>query len=113
MCVRCAAADGSHGAYHAKCKGCYAPSGFKPLCPFWEGTNNDYGSSPGSTKGAVLLSLVWMVGFLITLVVCRMHVTRVPAVCMFALYGFYLVYQFAAAFGAPITMCFSGLNICI
>ena len=36
---------GSHGAHHLPCGGCYAPNGFKPLCPFWEKTNNAFGSA--------------------------------------------------------------------
>ena len=35
---------GSHGAWKGMCNGCYAPSGFTPLCPFWEGTNNEFGT---------------------------------------------------------------------
>jgi hypothetical protein len=104
---------GSHGAEHGPCNGCYVPSGFKPLCPYWEGSNNQYASSSGSTKGAVLVSLVWFVGFLFTLTVYKMHIRKLPAYFMFAWYFLYLIYQFAAAFGAPITICFGPINICI
>merc|ERR1712070_852613 len=59
---------GSHGdPTKSHCNGCYAPTGLQPMCPFWEGTNNSFGSTPGSTKGAVLVTFIWMVIFAVTL----------------------------------------------
>jgi len=104
---------GSHGARQGFCAGCYAPSGFTPLCPFFEGTNNAFGSTAGSTKGAVIVSLIWVAFFLLTLTVYKMHVRKLPACIMFVIYILYIVYQFADAFGAPITICFHSVNICI
>jgi len=104
---------GSHGAKQGFCSGCYAPSGFTPLCPFFEGTNNAFGSTAGSTKGAVIVSLIWVAFFLLTLTVYKMHVRKLPAYVMFVIYILYIVYQFADAFGAPITICFASVNICI
>jgi len=104
---------GSHGFLggYGPCNGCYAPSGFGPLCPFWQGTNNEFGSSAGSTKGAVLVSFFWMIFFIGTLVVCRMRVGKVPAIIMFVAYVIYIVYQFAAAFG-KFQLCIGPVNIC-
>jgi len=104
---------GSHGFLggHGPCNGCYAPSGLRPLCPFWQGTNNEFGSSPGSTKGAVLIAFFWMAFFVATLAVCRMRVGKIPSIIMFAAYIIYIVYQFAAAFG-HFALCISPLNIC-
>jgi len=42
-----------------------------------------------------------------------MHVRKLPAYVMFVIYILYIVYQFADAFGAPITICFASVNICI
>jgi len=104
-----------HGAKHGSgaCNGCYAPSGLTPLCPYLEGTNNAAGSQPGSTKGAVLVVFVWMVLFIGTLIVCKLHVRKIPAILMFCLYGLYIVYEFANAFGLNFPICFDTLNICI
>jgi Ca2+/Na+ antiporter len=104
---------GSHGFLggHSTCGGCYAPSGFEPLCPFWEGTNNQYGLSSGSTKGAVLYSFFWMVFFVGVLVICRMRVGKVPSIIMFSAYIIYIIYQFAAAFG-NFALCIRFVNIC-
>jgi hypothetical protein len=81
------------------------------MCPFWEGSNNDFGSSSGSTKGAVLYAFFWMIFFVGTLIVCKMRVGKIPAICMFTAYIIYIVYQFAAAFG-NFALCISDLNIC-
>ena len=104
---------GSHGAYHGQCNGCYAPSGFQPLCPYLEGGNNEFGSSPGSTKGAVLLSLFWVAVFLISLDTGKLHVTKPAAIVMFGIYILYIGYQFAAAFVDGLAICFQSVNICI
>lgn len=105
---------GSHGAHFGPCGGCYAPSGFKPLCPFWQGTNNHFGRAPGSTKGAILVSLLWMVFFTATLVVNRMRIGKPAAMAMFGMYAGYIGYQCLTAFGIiPPFLCFSSLNICI
>ena len=108
-----------HGAYQGYskvvglCNGCYAPAGFRPLCPYLLGTNNDFGSAPGSTKGAVILSLFWVAVFLVTLVVGKMRVTKLAAYIMFGIYGCYILYQFIAAFASGFAICFSSVNICI
>ena len=104
---------GSHGALHASCNGYYAPSGFRPLCPFLEGTNNAFGSAAGSTKGAVIFSLFWCAGFLVTMFACKLYVRKLPAYLMFAAYGVYILYQLVAAFapGDP-AICFHSVNIC-
>ena len=48
-----------------------------------------------------------------TLCLGQCHVRKLPAYLMFGLYLLYMTYQFAAAFGAPITICFDSVNICI
>jgi len=105
---------GTHaGGTTGACNGCYAPSGFEPMCPFFLGTNNEYGSVAGSTKGAVILVFIWYVLFIGTIVLGKNVVTKVPAYLMFALYVLYLVYEFGAAFDAIPSMCMPALNICI
>jgi len=105
---------GSDGRSHqGPCNGCYGPVGSEPLCPYLEGTNNDYGSSSGSTKGAILVVFLWMVGFIGVMVAGKCTVTRVPAYFMAALYALYMLYQILTAYGVPMTICFSALNICI
>jgi len=104
---------GYHGGPKGKCNGCYAPDGFTPFCPYWQGTNNKFGGSPGSTKGAILVSLVWVCLFFGTMIFCKLYVRKLPAYLMFTLYGFYIVYEFASSFGAPIAICFPGINVCI
>ena len=103
---------GSHGALHGECNGCYAPDGFMPFCPFWEGTNNVFGRSTGSTKGAVLFSLIWMVLFIMVLISTKGRVTKPPAMLFLGMYSLYMIYQFCAAFGAPVAICIDSLNIC-
>jgi Ca2+/Na+ antiporter len=104
---------GHHGrSNEGPCNGCYAPDGLKPLCPYWLGTNNQFGSSSGSTKGAILVSLVWVAGFLITLIVGKNNVGKIPAYIMFAWYAIYIIYEFAAAFG-DFALCFPSINTCI
>ena len=62
---------------------------------------------------------MWVAFFVGTLLVCKLHVTKVPAYIMFGMYTLYILYQFIAAFtstddkASPITICFSSLNICI
>ena len=104
---------GYHQGYAGQCAGCYAPSGFAPLCPYYEGTNNEYGSAAGSTKGAVLVVFVWYAVFLITLVVGRNSVGIVPAAIMFVMYLVYITYEFVAAYVPEIAICFGSINICI
>lgn len=105
---------GTHaGGTTGACNGCYSPSGFEPLCPFFLRTNNDNGQKAGSTKGAILLVFFWYVVFILTIVVGKNVVTKAPAFIMMLVYVLYLVYEFAAAFGAIPALCFSSLNICI
>eukprot|EP00966_Prymnesium_polylepis_P308354 7125892-Prymnesium_polylepis.2 len=52
-----------------------------------------YGSSSGSTKGAILVVFLWMVGFIGVMVAGKCTVTRVPAYFMAALYALYMLYQ--------------------
>jgi Ca2+/Na+ antiporter len=104
---------GSHGQHHGSCNGCYAPSGFKPMCPYITGTNNAFGSSAGSTKGAIIVSYVWCAIFIVTLVVGKLKVGKIPAYIMLSMYALYIIYQFVAAFSDGFAICFSSVNICI
>jgi K+-dependent Na+/Ca+ exchanger-like protein len=108
---------GEHGdAHQMPCGGCYTPDGLAPLCPYLEGTNNEFALSPGSTKGAVLVAFVWMVLFVISLVFGQMTITKVPAYLMFGLYGLYILYEYVNAFapeGSKPTLCFDFWNICV
>lgn len=104
---------GTHGNHQQPCNGCYMPSGFQPVCPFWEGTNNAYGSAAGSTKGAVLVSFLWMILFVVSLVCGKLTIYKTPAFVMIALYLCYIAYEFLAAFNAVPPICFGSINICI
>lgn len=104
---------GSHvSAHHGSCNGCYAPTGLKPLCPFWEGTNNAFGRAAGSTKGAILLTFLWAVIFTLAMIFFRGRINKGMAAVFIALYLTYIGYQFVAAF-APVAICISAWNICI
>jgi Ca2+/Na+ antiporter len=105
---------GSDGRQHqGPCNGCYGPVGSEPLCPYLEGTNNEYGSASGSTKGAIFVVYIWVGIFLYSMIFNKCHVTRPVAMAMAALYFIYMVYQILTAYGVPITICFHSLNICI
>ena len=105
---------GSDGRSHqGPCNGCYGPVGSEPLCPYLLGTNNEYGSSSGSTKGAILVVFLWSLFFVGCMVFGKSHITRVPATAMFSLYVIYMIYQILTAYGAFGPICFSSLNICI
>jgi len=105
---------GSDGRSHqGPCNGCYGPVGTVPLCPYLQGTNNEYGSSSGSTKGAILVVFVWMVFFIACMVFGKNHITKWPSIAMFALYIAYMLYQILTAYGVNIDICFHSLNICI
>jgi len=105
---------GSDGRSHqAPCNGCYGPVGTVPLCPYLDGENNMYGSSSGSTKGAILVVFVWMAFFVLTMVVFKSHVYFKSACFMFSMYIVYMIYQILNAYGVPITLCVDPLNICI
>ena len=105
---------GSHVSKHqGPCGGCYAPTGLKPLCPFWEGTNNAFGSAAGSTKGAILVTFVWAVIFMAAMLIFRARINRPVAFVFLALYLLYIVYQFVAAFVPHFALCIPAWNICI
>ena len=105
---------GSHGGRsRGACAGCYAPSGFEPMCPYFKGTSNEYGSVAGSTKGAVLVVFVWYLVFIVAIVKNRNVLTRGAAVLMLVLYALYLVYELAAARDVVPALCFHALNICL
>ena len=38
--------------------------------------------------------------------------TKPPAVLFLGMYTLYMIYQFCAAFGAPVAICIDSLNIC-
>jgi Ca2+/Na+ antiporter len=102
---------GFHGAYHASCGGCFAPFGFAPMCPYLEGTLNRFASAPGSTKGALLVSVVWMVLFVISLLVAKMRVLRRVGLAFLSLYFLYIGYQLLAAYSGTIKLCLP--NFCL
>jgi len=105
---------GSHvSPHHGACGGCYAPTGLTPLCPFWEGTNNAFGSSAGSTKGAILVTFFWALIFVTSMVIFRGKLNRLVAGIMTVIYLIYIVYQFVAAFSTGFALCISDWNICI
>lgn len=104
---------GFHGAHKGQCGGCFAPDGFPPLCPFWEGTSNEFGKASGSTKGALLLALGWVVLFLVTMALSKQTIHRGVGYLMLAIYIVYILYQLLAAYGVPLKVCFPSLNFCI
>ncbi|KOO26832.1 sodium potassium calcium exchanger 3 [Chrysochromulina tobinii] len=89
---------GSHGNNYADCNGCYAPDGFQALCPYWEGTGSAFHAAPGSTKGCLLLSLIFMVIFTLQLIVCKGKVPKWAGRIYLAIYAGYILYQILAAF---------------
>ena len=40
------------------------------------------------------------------------RVTKPPAMLFLGMYSLYMIYQFCAAFGAPVAICIDSLNIC-
>ena len=105
---------GSHALpIHHHCGGCYAPTGLQPLCPFWEGTNNHFGRSAGSTKGAILVTFLWAVVFTICMVVFGGRLNKLSAWIMLGIYLVYIGYQFVAAFVPGFAVCIEAWNICI
>jgi hypothetical protein len=89
---------GSHGNNYADCNGCYAPDGFQALCPYWEGTGSAFHAAPGSTKGCLFLSLIFMVIFILQLIVCKGKVPKWAGRIYLAIYAGYILYQILAAF---------------
>ena len=89
---------GSQGNNYADCNGCYAPDGFQALCPYWEGTGSAFHAAPGSTKGCLFMSLIFMVIFTLQLIVCKGKVPKWAGRIYLAIYAGYILYQILAAF---------------
>ena len=89
---------GSHGNNYADCNGCYAPDGFQALCPYWEGTGSAFHAAPGSTKGCLFLSLIFMFIFTLQLIVCNGKVPKWAGRFYLVFYAGYILYQILAAF---------------
>lgn len=81
------------------------------MCPYLEGTLNRFAAAPGSTKGALLVSVVWMVLFVISLLVAKMRVLRRVGLAFLSLYFLYIGYQLLAAYSGTIKLCLP--NFCL
>ena len=72
--------------------------GFQALCPYWEGTGSAFHAAPGSTKGCLFLSLIFMFIFTLQLIVCKGKVPKWAGRFYLVFYAGYILYQILAAF---------------
>jgi Ca2+/Na+ antiporter len=83
-------------AFGGACTGCYMPMGLGPMCPYRDGSEPV--REAGSLVGAVYVTILSIILFMATPLVCRGKISVSAAALYFVVYIVYVVYEVLATY---------------
>jgi K+-dependent Na+/Ca+ exchanger-like protein len=83
-------------AFGGACTGCYMPMGLGPMCPYRDGSEPV--REAGSLVGAVYVTILSIILFMATPLVCRGKISVPAAALYFVVYIVYVVYEVLATY---------------